>query len=336
MEMQMRAARVDRYGPPETIKITAAPIPASGRDEVLVRVEAAAVTSGDARLRAGRFPRGFALPARLAIGVCGPRRKIPGAVFSGRIEHQGDGESSLSAGDAVAGMTGSRLGAHAELLTVPVTALTPLPEGVDHAAAAGALFGGSTALHFLRDRARIRAGQTVLVNGASGSVGSAAVQLAARFGATVTAVSSSRNHALLRRLGAAQTIDYREAPVAALSQRFDVVFDAVGNLNRADGLHLAGTEGLVILTVAGLMDTATARGRVIAGAAPERKEDFALILDLVARGEFDPLVETLGGLEALSEAHRRIDTSRKIGNLVILPRRANTAAIATAATGDAR
>jgi NADPH:quinone reductase-like Zn-dependent oxidoreductase len=319
MNMQMRAAHVDRYGPPETIRIAEAPIPTPRSDEVLVRVDAAAVTSGDARLRAGRFPRGFALPARLAIGIRGPRRKIPGVAFSGRIEHAGDAVAGLSAGDAVAGMTGGRLGAHAELLTVPVTAITPLPEGVDHAAAAGALFGGTTALYFLRDRARIRAGQSVLVNGASGSVGSAAVQLAAHFGATVTAVSSSQNHPLLRRLGAARRIDYRETPVAALSERFDVVFDAVGNLSRADGLRLSDPDGQVILAVAGLWDTASARGRVMAGAAPERHEDFALLLALVARGEFDPLVETLGGLEGLPEAHRRIDTGRKVGNLVVLP-----------------
>lgn len=323
--MQMRAARVDRYGPPETIRITAAPVPAPGPGEALVRVEAAAVTSGDARLRAGRFPRGFALPARLAIGVRGPRRKIPGVAFSGVVERLGHGVADMPEGDAVAGMTGARFGAHAEYLAVPAKALTPLSAGVTHADATGALFGGSTALHFLRDRAQIRSGQTVLVNGASGSVGSAAVQLAVRFGATVTAVSSSGNHALLHRLGAAQTIDYRETPVAGLDQRFDVVFDAVGNLSRADGLRLAGDEGVVILAVAGLLDTVTARGRVIAGAVPERSEDFALVLDLVARGEFDPLVEVLGGLEALSEAHRRIDTGRKVGNLVILPYREDSA-----------
>jgi NADPH:quinone reductase-like Zn-dependent oxidoreductase len=319
MDARMRAAIVERYGPPETIGIAATPTPVPGRGQALIRVEAAAVTSGDARLRSGRFPRGFGVPARLGIGLRGPRRRIPGAVLSGRVAQLGDGVSGISVGDAVAGMTGMRLGAHAEYAAVPVSALAPLPDGVTHADAAGALFGGSTALHFLRDRTRLRAGQTVLVNGASGSVGTAAVQLATHSGAIVTAASSGRNHELLRRLGASQTIDYRANPVAALSRRFDVVFDAVGNLGRADGLRLAGAEGSAILALAGLADTVTARGRVIAGAAPERREDFALILDLVASGAFDPLVEILGGLEALPEAHRRVDSGRKVGNLVILP-----------------
>ncbi|WP_228803701.1 NAD(P)-dependent alcohol dehydrogenase [Nocardia higoensis] len=335
METQMRAAMIDRYGPPERIRIATAPIPVPGRGEVLVRVEAAAVTAGDARIRAGRFPRGFGLLARLGIGLRGPRRSIPGMVFSGKVERLGHGATGLSVGEAVAGMTGARFGAHAEYVTVPVTAIIPLPAGVSHSDAAGALFGGSTALYFLRDRARLGAGQTVLVNGASGSVGSAALQLAVHFGATVTAVSSSPNHDLLRRLGAARVIDYRQTPVAGLGERFDVVFDAVGNLSRADGLQLADAQGVVILAVAGLADTVTARGRVIAGPVPERREDFALLLDLVANGAFDPLVEIVGSLEALPEAHRRIDSGRKIGNLVILSHNTTTDTVTTATTGEA-
>ncbi|WP_072814755.1 NAD(P)-dependent alcohol dehydrogenase [Rhodococcus zopfii] len=331
----MRAATIDRYGPPTTIRITTMPVPTPGRGEVLVRVEAAAVTAGDARIRAGRFPRGFGLPARLGIGMRGPRRSIPGVVFSGKVERLGDGATGLSVGDSIAGMTGARFGAHAEYVTVPVTALTPLPAGMPHSDAAGALFGGSTALYFLRDRARLGTGQTVLVNGASGSVGSAAVQLAAHFGATVTAVSSRPNHDLLRRLGAAQVIDYRQTPVAGLGERFDVVFDAVGNLSRAAGLRLAGDHGAAVLAVAGLADAVTAHGRVIAGAAPERREDFALLLDLVASGAFDPLVEVVGSLEALPEAHRRIDSGRKIGNLVILPHAAGQETVTTATTREA-
>lgn len=323
MSAHMTAARVDRYGPPSTITIVAAPIPEPRPGEALIRVAAAAVTSGDARLRAGRFPRGFGVPARLGIGILGPRRRIPGAVLSGRIERLGDpsagSQSGFSVGDEVAGMTGVRLGAHAEFAVLKLTALAPKPSGISHADAAGALFGGSTALHFLRDRAHVQRGQRVLVNGASGSVGSAFVQLAVRAGAKVTAVSSSGNHPLLRRLGAATTIDYRDTPLAELTEQFDVVFDAVGNLGRAGGLRLATADGSVILAVASLAETITARGRVIAGAAPERGKDFATILDLVARGEFDPLVEVVGGLDALPAAHARIDTGRKRGNLVVLP-----------------
>lgn len=125
MDTMMRAAYVDRYGGPGSIRIVDAPMPLPGRGEVIVRVEAAAVTSGDARLRSGRFPRGFALPARLAIGIRGPRRRIPGSVFSGRIVSLGPDAGDVATGEAVAGMAGTRLGAHAQYRPFPLTLLLP-------------------------------------------------------------------------------------------------------------------------------------------------------------------------------------------------------------------
>lgn len=321
MASQMMAALIDSYGPPEVITVGTAPIPAPRPGEVLVRVQAAAVTSGDARIRAARFPPGFGLLARLGIGLRRPRAKVPGMVFAGQVEQLGAGVTGFVVGERVAGMTGARLGAHAQYVAVPVAALAATPDEVADVDAAGVLFGGSTALYFLRDRARLRAGQSVLVNGASGAVGSSAVQLAVQLGARVTAVSSAGNHPLVRKLGAERVVDYRSVPVAELEERFDLVFDAVGNLRRAAGLRLLTPDGALVLAVASLAETVTARGRVFAGSAPERSEDFAFLLDLVARGALDPLVETLGGLEALPEAHRRIDTGRKTGNLVILPHR---------------
>lgn len=319
MKSQMLAARIDRYGPPDVIAIRAVPVPVPRPGQVLVRVAAAAVTSGDARIRGARFPQGFGLLARLGIGVRRPRAKVPGVAFSGQVERLGDGVTGFAVGDRVSGMTGARFGAHAEYVVVRATALASKPETVSHADAAGTLFGGATALYFLRDRAGVQPGQSVLVNGASGSVGSAAVQLARHFGAVVTGVSSAGNHPLARKLGATEVVDYRSRPVAGLGERFDVVFDAVGNISRAEGLRLLNPGGSLILAVASLWETVSARGRVFAGPAPERSEDFAFLLDLVARGVIDPLVETIGGLDALPEAHRRIDTGRKVGNLVIQP-----------------
>lgn len=319
----MRAAYVARYGPPEHVSIVELPVPEPGPGEVLVRVEACAVTAGDARMRAGRFPRGFGLPARLAIGLRGPRRHVLGVVLSGTVERVGPGAARFAAGDSVAGMTGARCGAHAEYAVLRESALAALPDGVSHEGAAGVLFGGTTALHFLRERAGVAPGMSVLVNGASGAVGTSAVQLAAHFGAEVTAVTSAPNRELVSRLGAARTVDYRETPVERigdrLGERFDIVFDAVGNVSRAEGLRLAKPEGSVILAVAGLAETITARGRVLAGSSPERAEDFALLLGLLAEGRLDPVTEVLGGLDAVPEAHRRIDTGRKVGNLVVLP-----------------
>ncbi|GAB4005266.1 hypothetical protein GCM10029992_52660 [Glycomyces albus] len=217
-------------------------------------------------------------------------------------------------------MTGARMGSHAEYAAVPAASLVPKPEEVSHADAAAVLFGGTAALHFLRDRAEVASGDTVLVNGASGAVGTSAVQLARHFGAKVTAVTSARNRDLVVGLGAGRVIDYAATPVAGLEERFDIVFDAVGNLTRAEGLRLLTPSGSLVLAVAGLLDTVLARGPVIAGPVPERAEDGAFLLDLAARGGLDPVAEVVGGLDALREAHRRIDSGRKVGNLVIVPR----------------
>ncbi|MBG6181663.1 NAD(P)-dependent alcohol dehydrogenase [Arthrobacter sp. CAN_A1] len=315
----MRAASVTRYGPPERIVISEIPLPEPRQGEALVRVEAAAVTAADARLRAGRFPQGFGLLARLGIGFRGPRARVLGSAFSGRIESVAPGEMRFAPGDEVAGMNGLRMGAHAEYMTVRTQKLVRKPDELSHEDTAGVLFGGATALWFLRDRAGVKSGDRVLINGASGAVGSSAVQLARYLGATVTAVTSSRNRDLAVRLGAGRVLDYEEVPVATIDDHFDVVFDAVGNLSRSEGLRLLVPTGSLLLAVASLFDTVRARGRVHAGPAPERGDDFAFLLDLVVRGDLDTVTEVVGGLERVREAHRRIDTGRKVGNLVILP-----------------
>lgn len=315
----MKAVAVRRYGPPENAHVIEKPRPTPKQGEILVKVEATAVTAGDARIRGARFPKGFAIPGRLALGIRGPRRQVLGYAFSGSVEQFGEGVTKLAPGTAVSGMTGARMGAHAEYVVVKASSVTPKPSGVSHADAAAALFGGTTALYFLRDRAAVQAGQQVLVNGASGSVGSAAVQLARHLGARVTAVTSARNAEMVSRLGAENVIDYTSQPVSGLSGSYDVVFDAVGNLLPADGPRLLSPEGSIILAVAGLADTIRARGRVIAGVVPERALDMKLLLELVEQGVFDPLTNVVGDLHAIPDAYRSIDSGRKVGNLVVLP-----------------
>lgn len=315
----MQAAVIDRYGPPEAVRIQTRDEPTPRAGQLLVRVESAAVTSGDARIRAGRFPAGFGVLALLAIGLRGPRRSILGGTFSGVVEALGPDSGDFEVGDAVAGMTGARFGTHAELAVAPIRSTTHKPEALSHDAAAAALFGGSTALHYLRDRAKIRAGDRVLVNGGSGSVGISAIQLARNAGAHVTAVVSHRNRDLVLALGADEVIDYTTSPVSQLKGDYDAVFDTVGNITRADGPRLLGPNGSLLLAVANLRDTVFARGHVHAGPAPERADHFATLLDLAAAGSLDPVVETLGGLAALPDAYRIIDSGRKVGNLVIRP-----------------
>jgi NADPH:quinone reductase-like Zn-dependent oxidoreductase len=313
----MKAATYDRYGPPEVIRVTDLPVPEPGASQLLVRVKAVAVTSGDARIRAARFPRGFAVPARLAFGMRRPRRHVLGGTFSGTVESAGSETGDFAPGDEVSGMTGIRMGAHAEYVAVPAARATRKPAGVSHVDAAGILFGGTAALYFLRDRSEIGQGSKVLVNGASGSIGTAAVQLARNLGATVTAVCRARNFDLVERLGADRTVDYRETPVADLPGRFDVVLDTVGNIDRRAGTRLLTGDGLLLLTVASLGETIRPGGRVRSGTSPEKPSDFEYLLDLVEAGHLDPVVEALDGLESIPEAYRRIDSGRKVGNLVI-------------------
>ena len=318
----MQAAVVRRYGAPEVVEIVDQPTPEPKRGEVLVRVAAVAVTAADGRLRAGRFPRGFGVVAKLGFGFTGPRKHVLGVAYSGVVERVGEGVTGFAPGDEVAGMNGKTLGMHAQVAAVPVDRVALKPAGLSHADAAGVLFGGTAALYFLRDRAGLRPGQTVMVNGASGAVGSAAVQLARHFGATVTAVTSAANAELMRRIGAESVIDYSVTPVAelaALGQSYDVVFDAVGNIDRELGLSLLGPGGTLVLAAADLVDTVRARGRVVAGVAPERPADFAELMRLVVEGQLDPLTRSLGSLNALVEAHRIVDSGHKVGNIVVLP-----------------
>lgn len=315
----MRAAVVDRYGPPEVVRVDEVDAPVPGPDEVLVRVRAVAVTSGDARIRAARFPPGFALPARLALGVARPRRRVLGSAFSGVVETAGADVEGLAPGDEVCGMTGSKMGAHAELVCLPAARVVPKPAAVSHDDAAGVLFGGTTACWFLRDKASVGPGTTVLVIGASGAVGTCAVQLAKHLGATVTGVCSAANAELVSGLGADRVIDHARDDVASLDDRFDVVLDAVGVLSARSGRRLLREGGVLILAVAGLGELIRARGNVVAGSSPESVEDMAYLLQLVADGEMTVVQDRAFTLDEIVDAHRLVDTGHKVGNVVIRP-----------------
>ena len=313
----MKAAVVERYGPPEVVSVVERPAPVAGKGRVAVRVPATTLNSGDARIRGCRFPRGFAVPGRLALGIRGPRQPVLGAVYSGVVEAVGPGVSGFAVGDEVCGMTGAAMGAHAELVAARVDRMTAKPAAVDHVQAAAILFGGSTARHFLRDL--VAPGRRVLVNGASGAVGSAAVQIAHLAGGHVTGVCSARNAGLVRSLGADEVVDHARTSVLELPETYDVVLDAVGNLDRRSGRWLLAADGVLLLAVAGLADTVLARGNVRAGVSSEDPADFAWLLDRGAAGELRAVVERTLPLSQVVEAHRLVDTGHKVGNLVLVP-----------------
>lgn len=313
----MRAAVVEHYGPPEVVRIVDLPRPQPGSGEVLVKVSAAAVSSADARIRAARFPRGFGVLGRLIFGMRGPRRSVLGSAYSGVIAEVGRDVGGLAVGDAVCGMPGMRLGAHAEYMAVRADTVSLRPRTVTDEDAAGVLFGGGTALHYLRDRARLKRGESVLVNGAAGAIGTNAVQLARHWGAEVTAVTSDANANLVRDLGARQVIDYRRQPVDRIDERFDVVLDAVGNLSIPAGRHLLKPGGRLLLPVADLGQLMQARGNVIAGPASETAANADYLLGLLADRTLRVVHDSRFSLDDIAEAHRRVDTGRKVGNVIV-------------------
>lgn len=315
----MRAAVVDRYGSPDVVRVAEVPTPTPGSREALVRVTSAAVTSADSRIRGARFPAGFGVPARLIFGVRRPRRAVLGSAFAGVVEAVGGKVEGVAAGDRVCGMTGLRLGAHAEQLVTRADRLVPVPEGVTDDEAAGVLFGGTTALFFLRDKASMEKGCSVLVNGASGAIGTIAVQLAKRAGTVVTGVTSGSNAALVTELGADDVIDHQHEDLAGTTARFDVVLDTVGNLTVESGRRLLAPRGRLLLAVATLGQTLRARGDVGAGTSGERPEDMAHLLELVAAGELRVVVDRVGTLDDVVKLHRRVDSGRKVGNVLLRP-----------------
>lgn len=315
----MHAALVTRYGPPENVRVAEIPVPQVGPGRVLVRVNAAAVTSADARIRAARFPRGFGILGRMALGMQGPRQPILGSAFSGAIAGLGKGVQGFAVGDPVCGMTGARMGAHAEYLTASQNQLVIRPTHVSDEEAAGVLFGGLTALHFLRDRINLKPGMSILVVGASGAVGTNAVQIARLLGAKVTAVTSFRNMALLESLGVSEVIDYTRKDLARLGRRFDIVLDATGCLSVSAGRGLVTGDGQLALMVADLATTLGLHGRVVVGPASERACNGAELLGMVAKGNLSVVNSGTVPLTDIVCAHQMVDSGRKVGNIIVYP-----------------
>lgn len=313
----MRAAVTEAYGPPEVVRVMDLPQPTLRSDEVLIRVNAAAVSSADARIRAAHFPRGYGVLGRLAFGWHGPRQPVLGSAYSGVVLEVGRGVSWLVEGDAVCGMAGMRLGAHAEFLCVRSMTVSRRPRTVSDEDAAGVLFGGSAALHYLRDRANLRPGESLLVNGASGAIGTCAVQLGRLLGAEVTAMASPPNFALISDLGAHHLVNYQRCAPQQLPDRFDVVMDTVGNLSIAAGRQLLKPGGRLLLLVANLAQTLRARGCVMAGPAPETADIADKLIAMLLAKTLRVVHDSSFSLDDIVHAHRRVDAGRKVGNVIL-------------------
>jgi NADPH:quinone reductase-like Zn-dependent oxidoreductase len=320
----MRAIVCERYGPPDVLRLREMATPVPKDDEVLVRVRATTVTSADCRVRSMTVPLGFGLVSRLFFGVTKPRQPILGSEFAGEVAAVGRAVRNFSPGDPVFGMGGARMGCHAEYKCVPESgALAIRPYRLACEDAAAIPFGGTTALDFLR-RAGLETGERILVNGASGAVGTAAVQLARHFGADVTAVCSAPNHDLVRSLGASRVIDYTSEDFTRNGERYDVIVDTAGTAPYSRCKESLKERGRLLLVLAGLPDmlpipwvSLTSGRRIIAGPATETAEDLRFLADLAQKGEFRPVIDRRYPFEQVAEAHAYVDTGRKRGNVVV-------------------
>ena len=320
----MQAALVTRYGPPDVVVIRQVPTPKAKAGQVIVRQHATSVTSGDSRIRAARMPRGFGLVLRLVFGFTGPRQPILGNCIAGEVAEVGPGVSSPRVGDRIMATTGFAMRAHAEYVAIKASRAIALPQGLSMAEAAALPFGALTALFYLRDRAKLKAGEKVLVIGASGAVGAAMVQLAQHMGAEVTGICSAANQGLVLGLGAAQVIDYHERDFRTLGQRYDVIVDCVGEATAQTcaGALVPGGRLCLVIASLGSQLTASRQSRrfgiqIIAGVGKENPEDLRYLADLAAHGSLRPHIGASLPFERIVEAHGLADTGRKRANTVI-------------------
>jgi NADPH:quinone reductase-like Zn-dependent oxidoreductase len=318
----MKAALCRAYGPPETVSLADIPSPSPKPGEILVAVQAAGLTVGDARIRGARAPGGMGPMVRLVFGLARPRRPVLGREFAGRVIGCGAGVTRFKVGDAVFGVTdGMKMGAHAAQLVVKAEGLVALrPQSLDPVEAAGFFFGGLTAADFLIDQCALKAGESVLIVGATGAVGSAAVQIARHLGARVTALASADNLDLARDLGAETALDYREKRAQG---PFDVILDCPGVL--PDPLNLlarGGRLGLVTATL-GQMLGAVVRPRrgdktLRSGVIKETAQAMARLIALHKAGGYTPLIGGEFPFGQIVAAHHKADSGHKRGNLVLI------------------
>jgi len=321
----MKAAICEKYGPPEVLRVADVEKPVPGEDEILIRVRAAEVTSGDARIRGANVPAVFRLPFHFMMGLRGPRDRILGGSFSGEVESVGKSVTRFSPGDQVMASTyESGLGGYAQYRSVHQDGIiAPMPENLSFEKAACLFFGGHTALHFLR-KGGIQAGQDVLIFGASGAVGTQAVQLARHFGAHVTGVAGSANQGLVASLGTQKVIDYNLEDFTRRGTKYDIIFDTVGKSPFGGSVRSLKKNSFYLRTVLdpsvvfkGIWTNLSTGKRVIGGVAAEKVEDMIFLGELAKAGELKAVIDHIYPLEDIVKAHRHVDGGHKKGSVVL-------------------
>lgn len=297
----------------------------------MIRVHSTSVTTADWRLRAKAMPAPvFTLLAPLALGIRGPRKQVLGTECAGVVERVGARVTAFRPGDRVVAVTGARMGAHAELVCVRAdSAITKAPDNLTFDEAVSIPFGGLVALHCLRDLASLKPGQRVLVVGASGAIGVAAVQLARHMGAEVTGVCSTPNVDLVAALGAGAVIDRTKVDFTRGQPVYDIVLDAVGATTFARCKGVLAPRGQFLAVLMGLtefwqmLSTRLGGGRRVRGAIVSAKAaNLEYLMGLAQSGDLKPVIDSTYPLERIVEAHRRVDSGRKVGSVVVSVARA--------------
>jgi NADPH:quinone reductase-like Zn-dependent oxidoreductase len=321
----MKAAVYDRYGPPDVLRVAEVEKPVAGPGDVLIRIHAAAVTTSDNTARSGR-----PYFSRVAFGVRSPKHAILGTEFAGEIEVVGGDVTDLSPGCQVFAASGASFGAHADYICLPADgAISPKPDNVTYAEAAAICEGALTALPFLRDHGRIQRGHAVLVNGASGAVGTAAVQLARHFEADVTGVCSASKADLVKSLGANTVIDYTAEDFTSTGESYDIVFDAIGKSSFRKCQSVLRSGGTYMTTVPSLSifpqmlwtsKVGDKRANIaFTGLRPpaERAKDLRFVKELVEAGHLRAVIDRTLPLDDIVDAHLHVESGHKTGSVVV-------------------
>jgi NADPH:quinone reductase-like Zn-dependent oxidoreductase len=323
----MRAVVCTAYGRPDVLQLRDVVKPVPKDNEVLVRIRATTVSAADCELRRFDFAPWIWLPIRLAFGIRRPRQPVLGQELAGDVESVGKDVTSLRRGDRVFAATGIGLGAYAEYICLrenPQTgAIASMPANLSYKEAAAVPYGGGEALKFLR-KANVRSGQRVLVNGAGGSFGTFAVQLAKILGAHVTAVDAAPKLKMLRTIGADCVIDYAQKDFTDSPETYDVIFDVVRNTPSGRMARSLNENGCLLMANPGLLQIVRAKWasrrstkRVSFAASSGTSEDLAYLRGLAEAGRLRPIIDRSFPLEQIVEAHRYAESGQKLGNVVV-------------------
>ncbi|MBY0198173.1 NAD(P)-dependent alcohol dehydrogenase [Priestia megaterium] len=300
----MKAMVCTKYGKPDVLQLEEVEKPIPKENEILIKIHATTVTSGDCRVRSFNSPLLLWLPMRIVLGLRKPRKSILGVELAGEVEDVGKNVTRFKKGDQLFAMTGMKFGGYAEYICLPEKGTIAVkPENVTHEEAASISFGGTTALHFFR-KGNIQAGQKVLIYGASGAVGTAAVQLASYYGAEVTGVCSAKNSELVKSLGADYVIDYQNEDFSKKEERYNLIFDAIGKITKNQRKEALALNGRFV----------SVEGQ---GIAKVQTKDLLLLKKLMEEGQIKSVIDRCYSLEQVPEAHEYVETGHKIGSVVV-------------------